>query len=68
MGDSLGLAVDGKYHSIHFEPNKQYYFMIETSYGSRPMVTEKSEREFILTATINSVKGPENYTLTKVVN
>jgi len=67
-GDSLGLVVDGKSHTIHFESGKQYYFVIQTSYGSRPVMTEKSEREFVLTATINSVKGPEEYSQTKVIN
>lgn len=68
VGDSLGLMVDGKAHSIHFEAGKQYYFVIQSSYGTRPVITEKSEREFVLTATINSVKGPEEYTQSKVVN
>ena len=68
MGDSLGLVVDDKSHTIHFESSKQYYFVIQNSYGSRPVMTEKSEREFVLTATINSVKGPEEYNQAKVIN
>ncbi len=67
-GDSLGLVVDGKPYFIHFDPDKQYYFVIQSSYTSRPVVTEKSEREFIMTAAINSVKGPEEVITTRLTN
>ncbi|GAB3494687.1 hypothetical protein GCM10027341_11130 [Spirosoma knui] len=67
-GDSLGFIVNGHPHFLHFEPNKQYYFVVQHSNGSSPIIIEKSEREFILTATISSVKGPEEYDLTKVNN
>ena len=68
VGDSLGFVIDGKPYFVHFEPNKQYYFVVQASYGSRPVITEKSEREFILTAAMNSVKGPEYYDLARVAN
>lgn len=68
IGDSLGFVVNGHPHFVHFEPNKQYYFVVQSSNGSRPEITEKSEREFILTAAINSIKGPEAYDLTKINN
>jgi len=66
--DSIGFFVDSKPYYLHFEPVKQYYFIVQTSYGSRPVVTEKSEREFILTATIESIKGPEIHILNKINN
>jgi hypothetical protein len=66
VSDSLGFIVNGHPHFLHFEPNKQYYFIVQYSNGSSPIITEKSEREFILTAAIYSVKGPEEYELTKV--
>lgn len=68
MGDSLGFVVDNKTYFLHFEPNKQYYFIIQTAHGSRPIITEKSEREFILTASAESVKGPVEVTVDKIAN
>jgi hypothetical protein len=66
--DSLGFIINSTPHFLHFEPNKQYYFVVEHSNGTSPIITEKSEREFVLTATVSSVKGPEEYDLTKVNN
>jgi hypothetical protein len=57
-GDSLGLVFKDNGIFIHVEPGKQYYFVIQTDYGSRPVVTEKAEREFLLTAGINAIKKP----------
>jgi len=68
MDDSLGFVVDNKTYFLHFEPNKQYYFIIQTAHGSRPTITEKSEREFILTASAESVKGPVEVTVDKIAN
>ena len=68
VGDSLGLVLNGKPYFIHFEPHKEYYFILQPSYNSRPVITEKSAREFILTATINSAKGPELYVLSNITN
>ncbi|WP_338876402.1 hypothetical protein WBJ53_12215 [Spirosoma sp. SC4-14] len=67
-GDSLGFLVDDKTYFLHFEPNRQYYFIIHKAHDSRPVITEKSEREFILTASAESVKGPEEFTVDKVTN
>ncbi|GAB3540493.1 hypothetical protein [Spirosoma fluminis] len=68
VGDSLGLVIDGKPYFIHFVPNKQYYFVLQSSNGSRPIITEKSEQEFALTATIDNVKRLEAYSLGKDPN
>ena len=67
-GDSLSFIVDNKPYLLHFEPNKQYYFIIQVGHFSRPVITEKSEREFILTATTESARGPEEYILSKDTN
>ena len=68
VSDSLSFIVDNKFYLLHFEPNKQYYFVIRAGYYSSPVITEKSEREFILTATAASARGPEEYILSKVTN
>lgn len=63
--DSLGFMVNNKPYFIHFAPGKQYYFVIALGNlaGSHAVVSETSEREFILTASLNSAKGPEEYSL-----
>ncbi|AQG82100.1 hypothetical protein [Spirosoma montaniterrae] len=66
-GDSLGLILNGKPYSIRFEPNKEYYFVLQANYTGW-VITEKSEREFILTAAVNSAKGPEIYVLSSVTD
>jgi hypothetical protein len=68
VGDSLGLLIDGKPYFVHFAPNKQYYFVLNSSYTSRAVISEKTEQEFMLTASIDNVKGPEVYSLGKVPN
>lgn len=68
VGDSLSFIVDNKSYLLHFEPNRQYYFVIQAGYYSYPQITEKSEREFVLTAATESAKGPEEYTLSKITN
>ncbi|MBD2705271.1 hypothetical protein IC229_31930 [Spirosoma sp. BT702] len=67
-GDSLGFVINNKPYFLHFESGKQYYFVAQISQGSHVVITEKSEREFILTATISSAKGPEEYNLSRVNN
>lgn len=67
-GDSLGIVIDSKTYFLHFEPNKQYYFVVHSAHGNRSMITEKSEREFMLTAALRSTKGPEEYTIDKIAN
>jgi len=64
--DSLGVMIDDRPYYMHFEPGKQYYFVGQTGYGSRLVVTEKTEREFILTATLNGAKGPEEFRVEKM--
>ena len=66
--DSLGFVIDSKPHFIHFDPHKQYYFLIQGNSYSRPIITAISEQEFILSASISSIKGPEEHDLTKVSN
>ncbi|MFD2571178.1 hypothetical protein ACFSUS_11065 [Spirosoma soli] len=68
IGDSLSFIIDNKPYFLHFDSGKQYYFVIEGGYNSRPVITEKSKREFIMTANINSVKGPEEAIVSKVNN
>lgn len=68
VGDSLGLLIDGKPYFVRFAPNKQYYFVLNSSYTSRPVISEKSEQEFMLTASIDNVKGPEVYSFSKLTN
>ena len=65
-GDSLGLVIGDKPYFIHVERGKQYYFIFQTSQGARPVLTEKSEREFLLTAgSFSNVVGPTEYLLNK---
>ncbi len=59
VNDSLSFVVNDKLYSLHFEPNKQYYFVFEKSHPSGVSVVEKTEREFIIMAMLNSAKGPE---------
>lgn len=63
VGDSLGFVIDNKPYWLHFEPNKQYYFLIQTSHYSQPLMIEKSEREFMLTALLMSATGPREIKL-----
>ncbi|MVM34579.1 hypothetical protein GO755_31410 [Spirosoma sp. HMF4905] len=67
-GDSLGFIIDNKPYFLHFSPNKHYYFVIQAGHFSRPVITEKSEQEFILSAAAESAKGPEEYILSKESN
>ncbi|GAB3710614.1 hypothetical protein GCM10027592_47470 [Spirosoma flavus] len=66
QGDSLGFVVNDKPYFLHFEPGKQYYFVAQSSHTSLAVFTEKSEREFILTASVASGKGPEAYNLPRL--
>ncbi|WP_420147125.1 hypothetical protein [Spirosoma sp.] len=66
--DSLGFVINNKPYFLHFEPGKQYYFVAQISQGDHGIVTEKSAREFILTANISSAKGPEEYNLSRIDN
>ncbi len=68
VSDSIGFVINNKAYFLHFEPGKQYYFVIQSTHTTRPTVTEKSEREFLLTAGMNSIKGPEEYVLTETSN
>jgi len=67
-GDSVGFLVNNKPYFVHFEPGKQYYFVAQVNTATHMVITEKSEREFIMTVSINSAKGPEEYNLTKLPN
>lgn len=66
--DSLGVMIDDKPYYMHFEPGKQYYFVGQTGYGSRIVITEKTEREFIFTASLNGAKGPKEFRVEKIDN
>ncbi|GAB3895059.1 hypothetical protein [Spirosoma agri] len=62
-GDSLALIINKKPYSIHFEPGKPYYFVAQAGPTAHLTMTEKSEREFLLTAAASNARGPEEYTI-----
>ena len=69
VGDSLGFFVNDKPFFVHFEQGKSYYFIARRNHASNvTFVTEESERSFIMTVSVNSAKGPEEYKLGKLAN
>jgi hypothetical protein len=65
QGDSLGLLMGNKPYFIHFEKGRNYYFIASSDYTPATVVSEKSERDFLLSVHVNTADKPDEYVLDK---